>query len=81
MLKNLFIKELDAGIFSNIICKSNNFGILARYFFQNSIVDVVEFITLEFPKSPDKKSISASISLSRLKIRLSLFPSLISLSL
>ena len=53
MLKNLSINELDAGIFNKIICKSNNLGILTRYFIENSIVVDVELITLEFPKSPE----------------------------
>ncbi len=54
MLKNLSIKELDAGIFNKITCKSNNFGMFVRYFNQNSLVEDFSSITLGFAKRADK---------------------------
>ena len=65
-LKKRSIKELDAGIFNKMICKSNNFGISDRCLSQKSIVDMSEFVKFLFPKIAEKKMISASSSLSRL---------------
>ena len=72
MLKNRSIKELEALIFRRINWSSNNLGMLTLYFFQNSAVELVHFISFSLPNRLAKWLISESSSLLRAKIAPSL---------